>query len=275
MASMTAEEGRGRLQSEENIQMGATPSHEEDLSDPGPVPQKTNLGAGLPIMSGEWSFQWFLSILYAVGIVLFAFVWVFTIGKEQLKAHPIVYIGLGVGIFYMAINFWTAHSERVTTFSEEAAEKETVTQHAFYMTAGLFAFGSLLTALHGKDKIRPVAYLFLLSLLINVAFLFPPIWVSTVQSMPVIVMKHIYTVVFSFSTGFIVSGLCIILSQLRKDSNKEAAQANQSRSSARVGVRPDGKAEKRMWSPPRMMSSSAAGTDPTTQTSSHLGVRVM
>jgi hypothetical protein len=186
---------------------------------PARVTQDTNLGAGLPDMAPGWDYQWFISVLYAVGIILWIIVWLSALGMTMVKSAPILWVGLAAGIFIMGLNFWTCHSERVTTYGEESSEKETVIVHAFYTTTGLFAFAGLLGSLHGekmRGHIKKVAYLFLLALLVNIAFLFPPIWVSTEQSMPVIIMKHIYTIVFAISSGFVVSALCYLLHALRK-----------------------------------------------------------
>ena len=140
------------------------------------------------------------SLVYIVGIVLWVVLFATFVGFRS--AGMPAYLGLALGVVFLGINTGMAWQETIGTYAVERNEADGLGRDAFYLVAAVFSLATVLLGMN-KDKLRPILPMLLLAVFFGIIMVMTPVWVSTTDPVPTILLKHIRTVFMLCGVGFL------------------------------------------------------------------------
>lgn len=162
--------------------------------------------AACPAPTKDANVSYWKRIIYVVGILVFIPVWLLIVGWRRVRDSPVHLLGLLFGVALLGTNAALADEETVAGYACEKAEANDLERISFYLVVALFSFGSLLGALD-KSVVAHVVPLIIATLVAAVVLVMPPIWLSTVNPRPIILMKHVKSVSSIAAASFMLTAL--------------------------------------------------------------------
>ena len=164
----------------------------------------------------------FVRSTYIVGIVIWTIMWLCFLTQPIFVNHPILWIGYVFPIVYLVANaIISSKNETIGTYGAERAEIDRLERNAFYTVAGLFALGSLLSSLMTRlnsNLVMIVSPFLILVIFFVICVSMAPLWMSTVDPIQTIKYKHVKTVMITYGSGFMVTALAILFTEMVKQS---------------------------------------------------------
>jgi len=146
------------------------------------------------------------SITYGIGALLFLCLIVAFVGIRELKLFKSHFIGIILILGLFGLNGYMAWQETIGSYGHEKAEASALGRDAFYLVAAVF---SLTTMMHAMQPalVRSLLPKLMLAVFFGIVMVLAPVWVSTVESTPTIMVKHIKTAFMLCGMGFLTMAL--------------------------------------------------------------------
>lgn len=121
-------------------------------------------------------------------------------------------VGIAVGFVILGIGAWQSSAETIGSYAAEKQEAMGLERNAFSLVVTLFALSSLVSSLR-PDVIRTAVPFLVCTLFFSVVVVFAPVWVSTVDPVPTIEVKHIKSTSVAYALGFMAVALCLVITR--------------------------------------------------------------
>lgn len=151
------------------------------------------------------------TIIYIVAFVMWTMGWAVAWAKR--KVRPYLFIGYVIGAAFLLLNAWQAQNETVSSYSVEQAEASILARNTFSIIMAMFALAGLIARLDTK-VLKATIPLVIGAMFFAVVVGLGPVWVSTVDPVPTIEMKHLRSVCTIYALGLLTSALAAILPPL-------------------------------------------------------------
>lgn len=172
--------------------------------------------------------------IYLVAVVVGIVMWMWLIGPAAMRKNRMLWVGAASSLGLVALNGTLAWQETVGTYPAEKAEADRLGRDAFYLVAAVFSVATVMTGLQ-RDVVSTVLPLLMLAVLFGIIFVLCPVWVSTVDPEPTILLKHVRTVFVIYGIGFLVAALATIFHRYNQVGGATLRRHNRGR---RAGVLP-------------------------------------
>lgn len=130
-----------------------------------------------------------LSLLYGLGLVTWFAVFGALVGYRRAARRPILFVGLMLGVMVLGVAWSVTRFQTDKASSIADAETGEVERNAFYMTSGLFALGTMLSAL-SRDTVRKVLPMFMAVIFFVICTVMPPYIIPRGDPELNLYMKH-------------------------------------------------------------------------------------
>lgn len=172
------------------------------------------VGDGKDVVASEEdaaSVRRFAKITYAVGIGLWCLLWLAFMYSMSWEA-PAALLGFAFGLVVLLLNLLHSGVETISTYEAEVSELRSLEGNAFYISAALFAFGSVVVAVQDEHaSVRRLLPVLMATLFFTVCVVLAPVWNSTVFPVDTIKEKHVKSVAAIYGLALMATVLAVIL----------------------------------------------------------------
>ena len=120
--------------------------------------------------------------------------------------------GILFTVMLLLLNAGMAWRETIGSVAAERVAAQTLGRDAFYLVAAVMSLGGIILHL-SRDTVYAALPFIMLAILFGMILPLSPVWVSTVDGVETIMLKHARTVSLSCGIGLLITAITLIINQ--------------------------------------------------------------